>query len=208
MKPADKRYSFSFISGALYVPESLVLGRILATGAAWDEAVGLALRDNLLRQRKEASSVRLLREIRYRLEQLDRPALDFLCHARSPDQRHLLYIAVCKRYRFIREFTLEVLRPKALSLDLQLYPADLARFIDRKGSESPEVDRLTDKSIAKIRQVILRMLAEASLLDSTANQRLTPRLPSKALARLVAKGDPGLLRLLLLSDADIRQITA
>jgi hypothetical protein len=46
------------------------------------------------------------------------------------------------------------------------------------------------------------------LLDSTSSQRLTPRLPSRALARLIAQSDAKRLRFLLLSDADIRQITS
>ena len=201
-------YSFSFLTGALYLPESVAVAEVMLGQPEWKEVARQAAKHNLLRQRTNASRTRLLREIRYRLQQLSPKELEFLCDADARDQRHLLFIAICQRFRFIREFVEEVLRPKALALDSQLYPADFARFIDRKGAEAPEIEKLTEKSLAKIKQVLIRMLAEAGLLDSTSSQRLTPRLPSRALARLIAQTDAKRLRLLLLSDADIRQITS
>jgi hypothetical protein len=199
-------YSFSFLTGALYLPESLAVAALARTEYDWAKALHQAAEDNLLKQRKSASRTRLLREIRYRLQQMSREELAFLCDAGSRDQRQLLFIAVCRRFRFIREFVEEVLCPKAAALDIQLYPADFARFFDRKGADSPEVDRLTPKSIAKIKQVLIRMLAEAGLLDSTASQRIVQPVPSKALVNLLAKTDPMHLRCLLLSDLDIRQL--
>ena len=201
-------YSFSFLTGALYLRESVAVAEVSRGQRDWKEVQRHAAAQNLLRQRTDASRARLLREIRYRLQQLSPKELEFLCDAEPRDQRHLLFIAICQRFRFIREFVEEVLRPKALALDAQLYPTDFARFIDRKCAEAPEVQKLTDKSLAKIKQVLIRMLAEAGLLDSTSSQRLTPRLPSRALAHLVAQSDAKRLRLLLLSDADIRQITS
>ena len=131
----------------------------------------------------------------------------FFCEADSRDQKQLLFIAICQHFRFIREFVEEVLRPKALALDNQLYPTDFARFFDRKGTDALEIEDLTDKSRAKIKQVLVRMLAEAGLIDSTSNQRIQRTVPSNALVRIIAKTDAKRLRFLLLSDADIRQLS-
>lgn len=205
---AQTPYSFSFLTGALYLPETLAVADVMRNQADWPTVARQASENNLLRQRTTASRTRLLREIRYRLQELTSQELDFLRDANARDQRHLLFLAICQRFRFIREFTEEALRPKVLALDFQLYPADFARFFDRKGAEAPELEQLTDKSLAKIKQVLTRMLAEAGLLDSTASQRLTPRLPSRALARLIAQTNAKRLRCLLLSDLDIRQLTS
>lgn len=204
MSAEPEPYSFSFLTGALYLSESLAVAELKRVHRDWSEVVRGANEDNLLRQRATASRTRLLREIRYRLEQFVAKELDFFCQADRRDQRQLLFIAICQRFRFIREFVEEVLRPKALALDNQLYPTDFARFFDRKGADAPEIDGLTDKSRAKVKQVLIRMLAEAGLLDSTANQRIQRPVPSRALARLVAETDANRLRFLLLSDADIR----
>lgn len=207
-RPELDAYSFSFLTGALYLSESVAVAALMRAHHDWNEVARCAAEDNLLRQRTTASRTRLLREIRYRLAQLSPKELDFFCDTDSRSQRQLLFIAVCKHFRFIREFVEEVLRPKALALDNQIHPADFARFFDRKGAESPEVENLTDKSRAKVKQVLIRMLAEAGLLDSTASQRLLRPVPSKALARLIAEADSKRLRFLLLSEADIRQLTS
>jgi hypothetical protein len=204
----NAKYSFSFLTGALYLSECVAVAEVMRGHPDWETVARQAEEHNLLRQRTHASRTRLLREIRYRLQQLTVKELEFLCDADARDQRHLLFIAICQRFRFIREFVEEVLRPKVLALDTQLYPADFARFFDRKGAEAPEVEKLTDKSVAKVKQVLIRMFAEAGLLDSTSSQRLTPRLPSRVLAHLIAETDAKRLRFLLLSDADIRHITS
>jgi len=204
--PTVEPYSFSFLTGALYLTESLAVAALALTQPDWVKVLNQASEENLLKQRKAASRTRLLREIRYRLQQLSYEELEFLCEAGSRDQRQLLFVAICRRFRFIREFVEEVIRPKAMALDVQLYPADFARFFDLKGAESPEVDQLTPKSIAKIKQVLVRMLAETGLLDSTSSQRIARPAPSKALANLIAKADPMHLHYLLLSDIDIRQL--
>ena len=201
------KYSFSFLTGALYATESLAVAAIWRKDPDWSVVSRLVGEQNALRQRTAASRTRLLRQIRNRLEQLSPEELDFLCDANPRDQRQLLFLAVCRGFRFIREFVEEVVRPKALALNHQIYPSDFARFFDRKADEDPAIEKLTEKSVAKIKEVIHRMLAEAGLLDSTANRCLTPRLPSRALARLIARTDAKQLRLLLLSDADIRQLT-
>jgi hypothetical protein len=205
MKATENRYSFSFISGALYLKECLAVARLLRQHGDWVIVRDKLIEDNLLRQRSRESSVRLFREIRYRLQELTAKELVYLCDADPQDQRHLLFIAVCLRYRFIREFIQEVLLPKALSSDLQLYPGDIGRFFESKGNE-PEVERLKPSSRAKVGQVLIRMLVEGGLLDSVQSQRIVRSFPSRALARVVVSGDSVRLRFLLLTDSDIREL--
>jgi hypothetical protein len=55
----------------------------------------------------------------------------------------------------------EVLLPKTEALNFQMYSGDLSRFFSDKTQDAPEVEKLTDKSREKIRQVMVRMFAEA-----------------------------------------------
>lgn len=208
LKAITVRYSFSFISGALYLKECLAVASVLREQRDWGKVRNSVIKANALRQRTLESSLRLFREIRHRLQEMTWKEVEFLCQADTHDQRQLLFIAVCLRYRFVREFTEEVLRPKAMASDLQLYPGDIGRFFDIKGDAAPEVERLTAKSRAKVEQVLVRMLAEAGLLDSPRSQRIVRTVPSGSLARVVADGDATRLRFLLLSDSDIRQLTS
>ena len=103
-------YTFSFVTGALFVQETLAVASKLQLNRDWKAVISAVRAENLLRQRTLASTARLLREIRYRLEKLSASELDFLVKADPRDQRLLLFIAVCRRYRFIREFTTDVRR--------------------------------------------------------------------------------------------------
>lgn len=206
MDHADQSYSFSFITGALFAPESAAILPLLAAGRPWPEIEEAVAHDNLLKSRTAASRVRLLREIRYRLSALSEDELAFAAEAPRAEVNALLFVALCRHYAFIREFVLSVLRPKALTLDFQITPADFSGFLYREAQAHPEIERLTDKSAAKVRQVVYRMLAEAGLIASTRDLRLTPHLPGRTMARLVAATDGKHLRFLLLSDNDIRTL--
>lgn len=200
-------YTFSFVTGALFVPETLAVASKLQLNRDWKAVISAVRAENLLRQRTLASTARLLREIRYRLEKFSPAELDFLVAADARDQRLLLFIAACRRYRFIREFTTEVLWPKVQGAEPQVYPGDLIRFLEDRGDAAPEVKKLTDNSRSKVRQVILRILSEAGLIDSTDSRKLQRPMPSRSLAKLIAEIDVKQLRWLLLSDEEIRQIT-
>ena len=204
--PSETTYSFSFTTGALFVPETLALAREFVRLRDWKSVAAVACSENLLRQRTSASTTRLLREIRQRMQEFSPEELDFLVGADPADQRLLLFIAACRRYRFIAEFTAEVLFPKAHTAETQLYPGDLSRFIDERSLNASEVEKLTDKSRAKVRQVILRILSEAGLIDSTSSRKLQRPMPGRPLAALISKNDSKQLRWLLLSEQETRQI--
>lgn len=195
----DSPYSFSFITGALFLRESVDVARVLVNEPEWQRARTIISGDNLLRQRSRASETRLLREIRYRLEKFTPGELAFFPAAEPRDQAQLLFIAVCRHFRFIQEFVDNVIRLRVQSFDHQLYPGDFQRFLDDRSLEHPEIDKLSDKSRAKIRQVILRMLVEAGLMDSTASCQLRQPAVSTALSSLLRETAPADLRFLLVS---------
>jgi hypothetical protein len=201
---ADRRYAFSFITGALFVPETVAVAELLAAGKDWPTIRESVSNENLLKLKTSGSRVRILREIRYRLQEFDSEELDYFSAAGSRDQRLMLLLSISRRFAFVREFIEEVVRPKALSLETHLIPGDFVRFFDLKGADAPEVDELTPKSHDKVRQVMVRMLAEGGLLNSTSEMGIQRPSPGTRLIHLIAKKNPADLKTFLLSDADIR----
>ena len=47
--------------------------------------------------------------------------------------------------------------------------------------DHPELDKITESTLKKIKQVLIRTLAEVGLLDSTTSQRITPFFPMTGL---------------------------
>lgn len=197
-------YSFSFITGALLAREATVFAGLLAEGQKWTEAEALVAEQNLLQMRKSSSRVRLVREIRHRMSTLNSEEIRFLASAPVREQTLLLFLAVCRHYEFVRDFVVEVLSTKVAALDRQIALSDYSRFVDGKAALHPEILALSDSSVAKIRQVLFRMLHEAGLIDSTRTLRITPPAPSRALVRLIDQTDPKQLNWLLLTELEIK----
>jgi hypothetical protein len=199
MRVSGSRYSFSFITGSLFVRESVAVGRVLASEPDWKRVGAIVSERNLLRQRSRASEERMFREIRYRLEEFGGRELSFFLGGEPRDQSQLVFIAVCRHFRLVRDFMDGVILLRMRDFDHQLYPGDFQRFLDDRALEHPEIERLSEKSRAKIRQVILRMLVEAGLMETTASRQLRQPVVSAGLRGLLGETAPEDLRFLLVS---------
>jgi hypothetical protein len=174
MSLAGQPYSFSFTAGALLATESLKVTESFLRLKDWIATQNVVMGDNVLMKKTSAASIRFYREIEPRLKALTPEELGYLADATSQEQRQLLFVAVCKVYSFIYDFVVEVVRPKVLLFDHQLRNSDYEKFLSAKELSHPEIAALTDKSRAKVRQVLFRILADAGLLNSTTDLQIMP----------------------------------
>lgn len=197
------KYKLSFSAGSLLLSESVRIAQVYSDVGDWDEVKQVVLADNLMQKIRSTSTTRMLREIRYRLSSLTQRQLQLLISSEGRDQTSVLYLAICKSYELVRDFVVEVVRPKVLTFDNLLSQNDYARFIDNKSIEHPELLELSDSSANKLRQVIWRILAEAQLLDSTKSGVIIPFIPTPVVLEAVIEDSPEWLKVFLMSDTDI-----
>jgi hypothetical protein len=122
---------------------------------------------------------RICLEIISRLKTLAPRELDLLVNGNSKEQGYLLWMAVCRRYRFIADFAIEILQEHYICLKTDLQQADFDSFFNRKSEWHPELDEIKPTTRNKLRQVLFKMLREADLLslNNTINvAMLSPRL--------------------------------
>ena len=200
------KYKLSFSSGGLLIPESIKVMEVYGRLGDWDKVREECLDHNLLQKQTLASSQRMLREIRFRLSGLTDQERAFLLSSGYEDQTHLLYLGVCKYYKFIRDFILEVIRNKILTFDTILSRVDYDRFVDYKMESHPELAALSESSSIKLRTVIWRMLGEVGLLESTKTGIIIPFMLSEELIRVIVDDNPEWLKVFLLSDRDIERL--
>lgn len=146
--------------------ESLALARLYLDFGDWDSVREKALEDNQLQARTVASRKRLYREISTRLTTLSDDEIDFFLDCSPHDQAYFLWIAVCRKYKFIADFAIEVLRERYISLKSDLNYEDFDSFFNKKSEWHEELDDIAQTTRSKLRQVLFKILREADLLTT------------------------------------------
>lgn len=197
-------YKISFTTGGLLYREAVMAADLYFHLMDWHQVKSQIHEDNLLKARTHSSLVRTTRELVQRLQILTDGQLHILVEGTRQEQNQILWFAVCKQYRFIREFAVEVVREKFFRLDLELTYSDFDSFFNSKAQWNDDLDQTTETTRKKLRQVLFRMLTEAEII-STSNMIL-PLILSSRVAREISKDDPAYLLIFPLSDAEIRDL--
>ncbi|MEP4076977.1 DUF1819 family protein [Haloferula sp.] len=201
--PSIHSYSFGFTAGSLGVGYCQKLAQMREELGSWDDVRKQGLGMNALQQGKKSSSERVEREFRQRVETLSDRQLGLLAHGNSDVARPMALLAAFKRYPVIFDFCVITLKPKLALFDTEVRPSDIERFFTDLEPAHPEIEKLTDSTKAKIRQVLLRILVEAGILSGSAPLVIAPLplVPEAALA--IAEESPSLLKGFLVEDAEI-----
>lgn len=181
-------YSMSFTTASLLSHESILVAELFADVGDWDEVRRRVLAENRLQMRTSNSSKRVFSEIASRLKQLTSAQMTYLLAAGRREQNYLLWLAYCKRYRFVYDFAVEVVQEKYRRLDLILTYEDYDIFFNHKAEWRPEVERVAVSTRKKQRQFLFKVMRDAELL-SAAN-KIVPLFLSPSLIQVITGDDP------------------
>lgn len=185
---SNERYSMSFSMGGLFYKESLNLTALYLETCDWSFVLDKVIAENLLQSRTLSTLKRVCREVISRLKMLNSDELQFLLEGNHQEQAYLLWLAVCRRYQFIADFAVEVLRERYISLKADLTYDDFDFFFNRKSEWHLELDEITPATRGKLRQVLFKILREADLL--AANNMINAAMLSPTLLELIRQGGP------------------
>ena len=172
-------YLMSFTTGGLFHRESVQLATLYRDLDDWQAVHDRVIAENILQTRTVSTLKRVYREIVSRLKSLTSTELAFLLEGSHQEQAYLLWLAVCRRYSFIADFAVEVLRERYITLKNDVTYDDFDAFFNQKSEWHPELDNISRATRSKLRQVLFRILREADLLsaNNTINAALlSPRL--------------------------------
>lgn len=185
----ENRYSMSFTTGGLFRHESVMLAALYLELGDWNAVCENVIGKNLLQTRTLNTSKRIAWEILSRLKTLNTDELELLVKGDHQEQGYLLWLAVCRRYRFIAEFAVEVLRERYISLKMDLTADEFTIFFNGKSEWHPGLDGIRPASRNKLRQVLFRILREADLLNS--ENRIVGAMFSPRLMDMISHGNQG-----------------
>lgn len=182
------RYRLSFTTGGLFLKEAPVIIACYLQEGDWSTVRAQIRQKNLLQTRTVATATRIGQEVIARLQQLDTSELQTLLESNLQEQAHLLWVAACRRYAFIHDFAIEVLREQHLLLRGSVTLGDYDNFYHSKALWHPELGALATSTRNKLRQNLFRMAREAGLLSD--HMEIQPVVLSPRLIRVLARTEP------------------
>ena len=194
-------YKLSFIGASIALNGSVKIAEVYLRLKDWEAVREEVFAKNLLQARTRSSLQRSFQELVPRLQLLTEAQLELLVAGNHQEQRQLLWFAICKRYAYIREFAIEVLREKYLSLDYEVTEFDYEAFFNRKADWHEELDRLKESTRTKLRTMLFRMLRDAELI--TTDHLIIPAVLSRRVIEVLASEAPTGFQIFPMSMADI-----
>lgn len=200
---AEEKYLLSFTSGGLYYEEATKIAELYLRLGDWSITRRQVFEQNLLQTRTVSTTERRCREIVSRLKLLTDNQLDILTDGSRQEQNHILWLATCKRYRFIHDFAVEVVREKFLRMDLELSHPDYDAFFNAKAEWHDELESLTEMTRNKMRQVIFRILREAEVVSKS--NMIHPGMLTPRVVEAISQDARPYLAIFPISDLDIEE---
>lgn len=185
---SSKSYLLSFTAASLSLNESVRITELYLKHNDWIEARKILHQDNLLQSRTNSRTIRVSQELIKRLKRLNTHQLELLVEGNLLEKKYVLWFSVCKTYKFIEEFSTEVLHEKYLSRNLKITDLDYDAFFNRKAEWNEKLQNITDLTRRKIRQVTFLMMKKAELINS--DHEILRAMMSKRLIEVLSPDSP------------------
>ncbi len=193
---AAQKYKIGFARPAL-IRETVLVAQEFAEKRDWESVKQVVTEENLLQARTERTGNILFSEIQKRLSLLNEEQIELIAEDNPQDVRQLVWVALCKQYPFIGDFTLEVMTPAHQGGRNEVTYDDYGHFFSTKADWHPELEKVSDKTRSNARQALFQMMRQCELL--TNNNQLIPQMLSSAIQNCSPETDlafiPGAMRL-------------
>ena len=198
-------YVMSFTTGGLFRRQSLEAASLFLEKGSWNAVRKEIMDKNLLQARTVSTLQRECREIVSRLQTLNDEELRFLVEADHREQGYMLWIAACRRYTFIGEFAVEVLRERYITLKVDVSKEEFDAFFNAKSEVHPELFEISPTTRSKLRQVLFKILRESELL--TSDNTIIAAMPGAKLTNLLSRGKGRELFFFPVFESDLKGMT-
>jgi len=170
------KYRLSFGTGNAYINESNLILKKYLENKDWKETEKYSIENNILNTNNLGSAKRIFREISLRLKSLSNEEQEFFIRSNYVDQSILIWISICRTYRFIGDFSSMIILEKFNSYQLELDYNDFNYFYEKQKVFHEELNLLKDSTRKKLRQVIFRIMKDLNIISKTLE--ITPLFPS------------------------------
>lgn len=184
----SSKYCLSLTGAGTYKQELVLLASTYLESGSWDAVKASILDDNLLQLNTESNRKRIGSELIKRLKTLSPEELEYLVGCSGDDLSALVWIAFCRTYPIMREFSEELVADRFAKMKPDVTREVYQAFVEDKMYEHPELAKLTDASRDKVKIRIFGMARDCGLLDRAGV--ITPIYPSPVTVGLVRQAHP------------------
>lgn len=177
------KYCLSLTGAGTCKQEMVLLARTYLDSGSWATVKSSIVEDNLLQLNTERSKKRVGAELIKRLKTLSRGELEFLANNTGDDLSAIVWVAFCRTYPFIREFSCELIAERFARMKPDVTNETYQAFVEDKMYEHPEFARLTEASRNKVKIRVFGMARDCGLLDRSGV--ITPIYPSPSFVSLI-----------------------
>ena len=155
--------------------ETRITAKLVADGLRKEEIVNKIISENLFQYPTKKSVRQMALACIRRLEALsDDVLVDAIANEPSETAKQICLYAMMRQYRLVWDFMLTVVGEKYRKLDSSFSKMDVNVSFLRLQEQDDWVASWSDKTIAKLRQVLTKTLVENEYLDSLKADRLHP----------------------------------
>lgn len=160
--------------------------RLLCEGLTKNEVIDQIVEENLFQFPTEKMCRRMAQTCIQRLDALEDPALVQAIATQPSDvAKQICLYAMMRQYRLVWDFMLTVIGTKYRNFDTTFGKIDLNTFFLRLQEQDDWVATWSDKTIAKLKQVLQKVLVETEYLDGPRADHLNPVLISTVLENAI-----------------------
>ena len=199
-----KKYSFSFTGASALISETLVIAKEYHKLNDWN-TVQISLSDNNhLNKVKQGTFKREFSEIKKRLSLLTPNQLQLMIQGSYEEAKFMILLSLVKAYPYLFDFIVEVLLNKYLLFDRTLLNSDYTRFVNSKSLQHPELEKITETTSKKVKQVVFKLLEQVGLITNIKNGIILKPFLSSEITRVILDDDPVYLSAFLYSNQEIK----
>jgi len=199
-------YRLSFTAASFFLHESIELANLYLELNDWNKAVAALINANS-NKRSISTIKRESSELVLRLKNLSDELLYRFVTTDADDAKIILFYAILKSYSIIKLFSLELLYEKLNMLDFQIQDYEINTFFRKQEETYEEFAKKSDASKYKIKQVVMKILADATLIKSTKEKTIVkPIIESRTAKLILEDSDKSYLKSLLMNDNEISML--
>jgi len=200
-------YNITFTAGAAMINETCAVAEaFLDCNKDWEKTWQKTLSENLMAKDKLSSNRRYFALVKQRLEMLTEDELSALLDGSASIRRQMVLLAICKAHPFIYDFLTENVRDAFFMMREKISFANFNEFYNEKKYDHPELNDVTDVTVAKMRQVVFRIMEQTELIENVDSGLIRRPYLSENVERVIVKDDSKWLTIYLYSNNEINSL--